>query len=163
MSSNVLITQGIRPFAQRVARELLPLETTITFGSADEMPDVLINTGNYLRIAQPKTAAFVHEMLKICLDHAVDALIPLGRSELLPLAEARQLFAEYGIAIWLPSITDLTELVIIENPPRRLPLLALHEGIPAITKASGPRYGSLSGVFSISDEGDELALCCIAD
>lgn len=163
MSSKVLITQGTRPFAQRVAKQMLPAGSIVLFGSADEMPAVLLNTGNYLHITHPKTPAFAHEMLKICLDHVVDVLIPLGRDELFPLAEARQLFAEYGISIWLPDVADLAELTIIENPPRQLPLLLLRDGIPVTDTVNRQQYGSLSGIFSVSDEGDELALCCIAD
>ena len=163
MLSKVLITQGTRPFAQRVAKQLLPPEANVLFGSADEVPAVLLNTGNYLRITHPKMPAFAHEMLKICLDHVVDVLIPLGRDELFPLAEARQLFAEYGIAIWLPDVVDLAELTIIENPPRQLPLLLLRDGVPVADTIDAQQYGSLSGIFSVSDEGGELALCCIVD
>ncbi|WP_143053828.1 ATP-grasp domain-containing protein [Parapedobacter koreensis] len=162
----MLITQGMRPFAQRVANQLSERQRKhVLFGSSEEMPQVLLRLDNYLKIPQVSTAAFAHEMLKTCLDKHVAILIPLGVDELYPLAEARQLFSEYGITICVPSPTELAELAIIENPPKQLPLLLLHHGRPVVAdqeQAIG-QYGTLSGVFSPADSGDELALCCVAD
>lgn len=159
---NVLITKGTRPLAQRVAK-LLPAGPRILFGSSDEVPDVLLRTGNYLRIPRADAAAFVHEVLKICLDREVATLIPLGADELYPMAEARLLFDEYGIAVCVPEKARLTDLVVIENPPRQLPLLVLHDGRPIHDADGAGQYDGLSGVFTPSDSGDEWALCCIAD
>lgn len=141
----VLITYGTRPLAQRVAR-LLPAGQPVVFGSADEVPEVLLRTGNYLSIPRSAAPAFVHEVLKVCLDRAVTTLVPLGANECYPMAEAKPLFAEYGIAVAVPDLTELESLVIIENPPRQLPLTLFPNGI-----------------FTPSDSGDEWALCCIAD
>ncbi|WP_257669066.1 hypothetical protein [Parapedobacter tibetensis] len=163
MSSKVLITQGTRPFAQRVARELSSPKQQVLFGSADEVPDVLLRTGNYLRIPHPSMPVFVHELLKICLDSEVDILIPMGKNELYPLAKARPLFAEYGVEVWVPDVADLAGLVIIESPPRKLPLLVVSDGVVVTGPEAGKRHGTLSGVFIPSDSGDEMALCCIAD
>lgn len=161
MASTVLITQGTRPFAQRVAK-LLPAVQTVLF-CADELPVVLLRVGNYFKAPSTDTPAFVHEMLKLCLDNDVDTLIPLGKHELYAMAEARQLFSEYDIAIWVPEVADLTALPVIENPPRQLPLLLLHNGTAITPALYGGHFDTLSGVFTPSDSGDELALCCIAD
>lgn len=162
MAGPVLITWGTRPFAQRVAK-LLPAAQPVLFCAADELPEVLLRSGNYLRAPRADSPAFVHEMLKICLDNNVKTLIPLGSNELYAMAEARQLFSEYGIAIWVPEVIDLAELAVIENPPRQLPLLLLHKGNTVTGAREDEQYDTLSGVFTPSDSGDELALCCIAD
>ncbi len=162
MLHKVLITQGTRPFAQRIAR-LLFTESTVLFGTADEVPAVLLQTGNYLRIASPNRPTFIHEMLKACLDNEVDVLIPLGKNELYPLAEAKQLFAEYGVTVWVPDTADLQELTIIENPPKQFALLALQGGVAVADPQHVQRYGSLSGIFVPSDSGEEMALCCVAE
>ncbi len=160
--NRVLMTQGTRPFAQRVAK-LLPARWHTFFGSADEMPEVLLGTGNYLRIPKWSSPTYAHEMLKICLDLEVDTLFPLGTGELQLLAASMQLFGEYGIDLWAPDVADLEEMVIMENPPRALPLLVLRAGIPIDDTMAEQQYGSLSGVFTLSDDGQQLALCCMPD
>lgn len=162
MKPNVLITQGMRPFAHRVAKKLstacIPL-----FGSAEEIPYVLINGGNFTTIPPANAPAFIHEVLKICLDREISAVIPLGAQELYPMAEARQLFSEYGVDIWVPPVTVLAGLPIFENPPKELPLTILSGGRVIAGGNVGQQVESLSGVFTSSDSGEEWALCCIAD
>ncbi len=162
MVGKVLITQGTRPFAQRVAK-LLSAQRVVWFGAADEIPDVLLRMDSYLKIPRADAQAFAHEILKICLDHEIEILIPLGEHELYPMAEARQLFSEYGIAIWVPGVAQLAELPVIGNPPRQFPLMVLCHGTVVVGAHGGERYGALSGVFTQSDSGGELALCCVAD
>lgn len=162
MHGHVLITQGTRPFAQRVGK-LLPDGPRVLFGSSDEVPDVLVQTGNYLQFPKAGSPAFVHRVLKICLDMEVETLLPLGANELYPMAEARQLFAEYGIDVWVPTIPQLAGLPVLENPPRQLPLMVLRNGTVLNRDGNSNRYDTLSGVFTPSDAGDELALCCIGD
>src|SRR3546814_15602118 len=99
MTNRVLITQGTRPFAQRVGK-LLQTHYKVQFGSADEVPQVLLQTGNYIQFPGVDTAAFEHELLRSCLDNRIDVVIPLGAKEIDLLARAQQLFAEYGIAVW---------------------------------------------------------------
>jgi len=157
----ILITHGIRPFAQRVARQLSG-ERRVVFGTADELPDVLLNSGKYISLPNASSSAFVHEMLKVCLDHPIATVIPLGKLELARLLEAKILFDEYGIQLLLPQRQVMDKLMIIENPPTQLPLIILEKG-SVITGDSRQWDAALSGVFTPSDSGDEMALCCIAD
>ncbi len=164
MQGNVLITQGTRPFAQRIARSLSEIYT-LSFGSADDIPSVLLQMGNYLNIPSASSPAFVHEMLKRCLDREIGSLIPLGADELQPMAAARPLFSEYGIDIWVPDSATLRGLSRVYNPPKHLALTVLHAGKPVIGQGGGGLHEGLSGVFSSTDPGSEQpwALCCIAD
>ncbi|SFC20312.1 hypothetical protein SAMN05421747_10665 [Parapedobacter composti] len=159
MDAKVLVTQGMCPLAQRVAR-LLPA-ATVLFGSADDLPEVLLRTGNYLKLPQPDNPAFVHEVLKRCLDSEVQLLIPLGLDELYPLAAVRPLFSEYGIAIGVPTPMELDNLVVVQNPPKAHPLLILQDGRELAAGAGGTSHGALSGVFTPLDSGEGLALCCV--
>ncbi|WP_139378635.1 hypothetical protein [Parapedobacter luteus] len=161
----MLITQGTQPFAQRVANRLPAGQRQhMVFGSADGMPQALLSLENYLEIPKANAPAFAHEMLKICLDRNISALIPLGVNELYPLSEARQLFSEYGIAVWVPALAELAAVAVIKNPPKQLPLLLLLDGKIAEPPTVGDKsYGTLSGVFTQLESGDELALCCVGD
>ena len=135
----------MQPFAQRVAKQLPAIDKPL-FGSAEDIPQVLIAQGTFLRIPPVTAPTFIHELLKHCLDRAVSAILPLGRDELYPLAQARPLFSEYGVAVWLPEISVLAGVAVLENPPKGV---ALHI--------------SPEGVFAYADSGEEKALCCIAD
>lgn len=145
MQNSVLITKGMRPFAQRVAKLLIASYRPL-FGSAEDVPDVLLNQGNFLQIPPVTKPTFMHELLKHCLDKGVAAVLPLGMEELHPLAEVRPLFAEYGVDVWVPELSELADTLIVENPPSGLPLTVLP-----------------TGVYTQSDIGEEVALCCIAD
>lgn len=159
---SILITQGTRPFAQRVARQL-PAGQRIVFGAADEMPEVLLQSGNYIRLPNARSSAFAHEMLKICLDRQLTKLIPLGKQELGRLMEAKVLFEEYGMQLLLPERHAMETLMVIENPPAQLPVMVLENGLPIGDHTASRMDAALSGVFTQSDSGDEIALCCIAD
>lgn len=162
MQNKVLITQGMRPFAQRVAK-LLPVTYTLLFGSAEDVPNILIDNGNFVRIPHANTPIFIHEVIKKCLDREISVVIPLGVEELYPLAKGRPLFSEYGIEIWVPDVNVLANLSVVENPPKQLTLIVLAEGRSIPDGNADKRFEGLSGVFTPSDSDDELALCCIAD
>lgn len=162
MANKVLITQGTQPFAQRVARQLQE-GCLIAFGAADEMPDVLLRSGNYVNLPNIKSPAYVHGMLKVCLDLQVNILIPLGKHELGRLVEVKALFKEYGIEVLSPEQQVMEALVIIENPPSQLPVVIVQDGRVLNGAVAGPIDVRLSGVFMRSDSGEDMALCCIAD
>lgn len=145
MAGRILITHGTRPFAQRVG-QLLQDRYTVQFGSSEAMPQVLVETGNYLVLPGAGTPAFEHELLKACLDNRIDVLLPLGEREIQLLSRAQQLFAEYGIDIRVPDAVDSGAMNLIRNPERRFPLRILDQG-----------------VFTQLAPTSELALCCIAD
>ena len=163
MADYMLITQGTQPFAQRLGRQLAA-GRQVLFGAADGLPEVLLRSGNYVRLPHVDTSAFTHEMLKVCLDHGVTHLVPLGISELRPLLEAKILFGEYGVSVLLPDSRVFDELTHFENPPAQLPLVVLEDGKP-IDQLEPEEIAdaSLSGVYVRSDSGDTFALCCLSD
>ena len=163
MADYILITHGTRPLAQRLARQL-PEGKEVLFGAADEMSDVLLRTGHYVRLPGAKSPAFAHEMLKICLDYGVSLLLPLGREEQLALLEAKILFEEYGIAVLLPEKSVFDVVPRFEDPSVGLPFLILEKG--RLVGQYHERYegtdAGFSGVFVQSDSGQELAFCAIS-
>ncbi|MFB2121409.1 hypothetical protein [Parapedobacter sp. 2B3] len=162
MASRVLITQGTRPFAQRVGR-LLQASYTVQFGSADEVPAVLLHTGNYFQLPAINAPAFEHELLRTCMDNGIDTLIPLGEKEIRLLVRTQELFAEYGIAIWIPDVALFGELDVISHPDRRCPLVVLNRGMAVAGGQQHAYPDTLSGVFAELGPTDGLALCCVAD
>ena len=156
----MLITHGTRPFAQRVGKLLQP-RYEVLFGSADELPHVLLQVGGYMWLPDAGTAAFEHELLTSCLDNGIDVVVPLGEDEVGLLARAQPLFAEYGIALWMPDTMHPEEVRLMHDPDRRLPLLVLDRGVAVAGDQQQAHPPTLSGVFAQPNPGEGLQLCCI--
>lgn len=159
MAGKVLITYGTRPLAQRVAK-LLEGRYGVLFGSADDIPEVLVQTGNYVRLPGAHTAAFEHVLLRVCLDNGIDVVIPLGGEEIDLLARTKPLFAEYGIAVWVPDPAPGESLARLVNPERRLPLVVLDHGMAVAGGHQEGQPATLSGVFTRPAPLEGLTLCC---
>lgn len=156
----ILITYGTRPFAQRVAR-LLDSSDRMVYGSCEPTPQLMLDSGKYTEIPHGSSPSFSHEMLKCCLDRGVGLLIPLGTAELRSLAEAKQLFAEYDIHILVPDSERLEEVQTMENPPARMPLDIILDGVSLLGKEGV--HEELSGVFVVDIETGQPVLCCTPD
>ncbi len=155
----ILITYGTRPFAQRVARLLASPERTI-FATCEAIPQLMVDSGKYVQIPRGNSPTFSHEMLKCCLDAGAGLLIPLGKGELRPLAEAKQLFAEYGIHILVPEASALNGMVVMENPTSQTPIDIALDGI-SLLGSGGDTDGELSGI--LTQENGVSGLCYITD
>lgn len=71
----------------------------VLLGDYLELPDLLVKSGNVIRLPNPETTTYTHEMLKLCLDKGINTVCPLREDEKLLLLDAEQLFHEYGISI----------------------------------------------------------------
>lgn len=95
----VLITAGLYPEAYRLQR-VLSLQD-VFFCDEKELPRI---PGIKSMVLPSYTSpSFAHELLKGCLDNAIDMIYPLKRGEILELSHARQLFLEYNIGLMIPS------------------------------------------------------------
>lgn len=157
----LLITYGTRPLAQRLGR-LLPAPERILFGACEAIPGVMLDTGKYVGIPHGASQAYAHEMLKCCLDHGADTLVPLGKAEIGPLAAGKQLFAEYGIRVLVPDLSVLEEMPVLENPASRTQVDILLDGASLLGERRNAST-ELSGVFAFETESAQPALCCLSD
>jgi hypothetical protein len=71
----------------------------ILLGDYLELPDILLQSGKILKIPDPKSVSYPHQMLALCLDKDVDTIYALRELEKQLLVNAEQLFYEYGIEI----------------------------------------------------------------
>src|SRR5690606_6338360 len=152
----ILLTFGTRPFAQRLGN-MLSSQYTCYYGSSEPFPDLLLRQ-RYSRIPTAANPVFVHEVLKTCLDKGCTFVLPLGETELGPLAEARVLFEEYGIAVLVPQ--DWEHMAVLSDPREEVDVRILRGGIDMITGRSAAADG-FSGVVVLSDSEEELAICIV--
>jgi hypothetical protein len=94
---NTLITAANSAEAYKLKNKLNP--ANIILGDYLELPDFMLTNANMIRLPNPNSIAYVHEMLTLCLDKQIDTIYPLREFELTLLNEAESLFSEYGIRI----------------------------------------------------------------
>lgn len=88
-----LITAATSAEAQRLKNKLAIAE--IILGDYLELPEFM----KMVRLPNPASASYVHEMLTLCLDMQIDTVYAFRDEEKILLQEAEQLFNEYGITI----------------------------------------------------------------
>jgi hypothetical protein len=71
----------------------------IILGDYLELPAFMVSSGDMIRLPNPKSIAYASEMLTLCLDKEIDTVYALRDEEKKLLAEAKQLFNEYGIEV----------------------------------------------------------------
>ncbi|WP_409149998.1 hypothetical protein [Sphingobacterium sp. BS-2] len=152
----LIITFGTRPLAQRLSK-MLNQQLEVLFATSEEVPSFL--EANFKKIPTAANPTFAHELLKLCLDKEVNYLLPLGLNEINFLAESKVLFEEYGIQLLAPDKDTLAELFVLENPPSAVELVLVHEG--KSLNSDRQLDMEVSGLFTVSDEGDDIALCTI--
>ncbi|RKR85444.1 hypothetical protein BDD43_5715 [Mucilaginibacter gracilis] len=111
---NALITAANSAQAQQLKKILGPDD--VILGDYQDIPELMVTAGRMVKTPNPRSAAFVHQMLSLCLDKQISKVYALRRDELLPLAQARQLFEEFDITLIIPS----TELIDNNPPPQTL-------------------------------------------
>ncbi len=144
----VLITAASHAEAYRLERLIQPPD--VVFADYHKLPGFSFSSRRFIRIPQGNANTYAHEVLTVCLDLGIDKIYPLYSDEIWPLAQAQQLFDEYGIELVIPSLNWLKtnsfkEAASVEN------LLILEKGI--ITAGSMPQNAALpeisaSGIFT---------------
>ena len=71
----------------------------VLFGDYLDLPEILVQSGKILKLPDPKSPSYTHQVLALCLDKNINTIYPLRELEKKLLINARQLFYEYGIDI----------------------------------------------------------------
>jgi len=143
----------------RIAKKL-GADFEILYASSEEIPELLLKSGNYAPIPKGLLPTFAHEVLKLSLDQQIDYVLPLGGFELEALSEAKVLFEEYQISVLVPDKDLLDTIPIMENPPADLSYILLSKSKNLFDSATYEK--SLDGLFVASDSGEDLALICVS-
>jgi hypothetical protein len=94
---NILITAANSAEAYKLKGKLGA--DNIILGDYLELPAFMLTSANMIQLPDPKSIAYAHEMLTLCLDKQIEIVYALRTEEYLLLKEAEQLFHEYGINI----------------------------------------------------------------
>lgn len=95
--SFTLITVATSSSAHKIKNGLN--SDTVILGDYMDMPDFLLKAGKMIRLPNPASASYAHQMLTLCLDNDITAIYALQPEEAALLHEAVQLFNEFNIQI----------------------------------------------------------------
>lgn len=144
---NILITAATSACAFRLARHI-GNDEVVFFGDSYNIPQFPVGGKKFVQLPEATSPAFAHRLLTLCLDLDIQKVYPLRRTELTALAEAAELFAEYGINVIVPSLSSLGTMQCGNG-----------EGVIYIqdtgTAASGLLKETEKGIFLVpKDQGD---------
>lgn len=71
----------------------------VILGDHFDLPDIMIQSGKMIKLPDPQSPSYTHEMLALCLDRNIDKVYALRKTEAELLLNAKTLFSEYGIGI----------------------------------------------------------------
>lgn len=71
----------------------------ILLGDYLDLPELLVRSGKMIRLPDPQSASYTHQMLALCLDKNIDTIYVLRKAEAELLLGSKTLFYEYGIDI----------------------------------------------------------------
>jgi hypothetical protein len=98
---NVLITSALSAEAHRLKSKVTA--ANVILGDYNDMPAFMLAQGKLIKLPNPQSFSYTHEMLALCLDNAIDTVYVLDSKEAGLLLESKQLFTEYNIDIQLPG------------------------------------------------------------
>lgn len=94
---SILITSAMSANAHRL-KTLLGTEK-ILLGDHAEIPAFMLQPGKMIKLPNPTSDSYIHQILTLCLDNHIKQLYALEEQEYQVLILATQLFDEYGIQI----------------------------------------------------------------
>lgn len=101
MSKRVLVTGAGGPAAVAFMNALIDSEVELHAADIDPYAPglYLVPAQNRHLIKRGSDRLFVNHLLALCTEHKIDALVPTVDAELLPIAQARHLFAARGVRV----------------------------------------------------------------
>lgn len=150
---SILITAANAAQAYQL-QGVLNSEGHVFLGDYQDIPDLMVKSGLMIKTPNPNDSSFIHKMLALCLDKSITAIYPLRKAELLLLAEARLLFTEFDITLYIPEMDIINadehtiadgKIVVIENGSIVAGDLT-HDSLLADELRNG--------IFSINNNGD---------
>lgn len=94
---SVLITAASSASAHKLKNKLNRAE--VTLGDHAELPDFMLKNMGLVKLPNPSSPSYQHEMLTLCLDAGISEIHALTATELNLLMQSELLFNEYGITI----------------------------------------------------------------
>ena len=97
----ILITGGKSAVALKVLKAFEQHEVIVA--DYGEVPSFSSSKYQLISLGEKNEDIIAHVLLNYCLDHGVDALVPLHEFEIEPIAKSKILFNEFNVSVLLPD------------------------------------------------------------
>lgn len=94
---NILITAATTAPAYKLKNKLT--SEGVIMGDHLDLPDFMLKPGKFIRLPDPASLSYTHEMLTLCLDLDVKVIYLFRTAEIKLLKQSEVLFNEYQIKI----------------------------------------------------------------
>ena len=94
---SILITAATSASAYKLKNKLS--NPGVLLGDYADLPDFMVKSMGLIKLPNPASVSYQHEMLTLCLDNGIDTVYVLTGQELELLRESALLFKEYNIDI----------------------------------------------------------------
>lgn len=71
----------------------------VILGDYLDLPQFMLKNADVVRLPNPASTSYAHEMLTLCLDKQIDKIFVLKEEEQQQLKVGKQLFTEFGILV----------------------------------------------------------------
>lgn len=160
----ILITGGTSATALKLLKAFNGNE--IVLADYGEVPAFSSPNYQLISLGEKKEDVLAHKLLNQCLDHNIDAILPIHYFEIESLAKAGILFSEFNVNIMLPNI-DVYELYLNSVVTAKTNWAIFDKGEIVFTTQANEQliaYGkahNLSGAFYFDFYNTELELSLI--
>lgn len=152
----ILITAGKSALALKIAKAFETHQVIIA--DYGEMPNFSSSLYKFISLGEKNEDTTAHSLLNICLNEAIDWILPLHAFEVIAMTKAKVLFNEFNIDIILPSIEEIANFFNANNNLAKVVnWAAFKEGVPLFMSTPNEQLVSfaenisLSGVFCFNE------------
>lgn len=159
----ILITGGKSAAALKLSNVLIGHQ--IILADYGDVPSIKSTSFTMVSLGDKNDDTIAHNLLNNCLDHQVDAILPLQNFEIEPLSKSEVLFDEFNIKLLLPKREILEAYFSINESPKYLDYTIYIDGEIVFSTVDEDklimhgRGESLNGAFYFID--DKLQLITI--
>lgn len=155
----ILITGGKSAVALKVLKAFA--NDDVLVADYGEVPSLTSAKYQMISLGEKNEDTIAHRLLNHCLDHGVDALLPLHRFEIEPVAKAEILFNEFNVNVLLPKMDQLQEFLNPARVKEHWGLVSNGQLLYSTLTESVVLDASLDGAFFIEREGVDYQLSLI--
>ena len=101
----ILITGGKSALAFKLLKAFA--QHQVVLADYGEVPTFSSGAYHFVSLGEKNEDAIAHNLLNTCLDEQIEAVLPIHKFEIEPIAKATVLFNEFNIEVLLPKMDQL--------------------------------------------------------
>ncbi len=109
----ILLTGGKSATALKLLKAFTNHE--VVLADYGDVPSLSSASYSLISLGEKNEDTLAHNLLSYCLDHQIDAILPLYLFEFEPIVKSTVLFGEFGITVLLPSAENLQQYQEVMN------------------------------------------------